>query len=156
MIFILIITILLAALDQIIKLVIGSKLLLGESITLIPGFFKITLVHNKGAAWSILNNQALLLVAIGLIALVVVYFVLIKGKTLKKLDILLTGMLVAGIVGNLIDRIRFGYVVDYLDFNFFGYDYPIFNLADIFIVVSIIALIIKSIKEEKDAKVQSK
>lgn len=156
MIFILIITILLAALDQITKLVITSKLLLGESITLIPGFFKITLVHNKGAAWSILNNQALLLVAIGLIALAVVYFVLIKGKTLKKLDILLTGMLVAGIVGNLIDRIRFGYVVDYLDFNFFGYDYPIFNLADIFIVVSIIALIIKSIKEEKDAKVQSK
>lgn len=153
---ILIITIILTSLDQIFKIIIDNNILLGESIKIIPNFFDLTLAHNSGAAWSILKNESLFLVIIGFTALFIVYFCFIRNKKLKKVDIFLIGMLISGIVGNLIDRIRLGYVIDYLDFNIFGYDYPVFNLADIFIVISIIILVVKSLKEEKNAKVQNK
>ena len=58
-------------------------------------------------------------------------------------------MIVGGIVGNFFDRLVYGYVIDFLDFNLFGYNYPIFNLADSFIVIGIIILIISNIKKEK-------
>lgn len=142
--------------DQFIKIFISNKLILNESKTIIGNFFNITNVHNYGAAWSILNNQSLLLIGIGLVALGVIYFTFIKDKKLKKLDSILISMLVSGIIGNMIDRIRFGYVIDYLDFKIFGYDYPVFNLADMLIVIAMILLIIKSLKEEHDAKLQSR
>lgn len=142
--------------DQFIKIFISNKLILNESKTIIGNFFNITNVHNYGAAWSILNNQSLLLIGIGLVALGVIYFTFIKDKKLKKLDSILISMLVSGIIGNMIDRIRFGYVIDYLDFKIFGYDYPVFNLADMLIVIAMILLIIKSSKEEHDAKLQSR
>ena len=151
---ILILTLIFTSLDQALKIIIDNHLMLGESVRIIPNFFNITIAHNTGAAWSILNNKSIFLILIGIIALIIVYFCFIKNKNLKKLDIILISMLISGILGNLIDRIRLGYVIDYLDFNLFGYDYPIFNLADILIVLSIIILVIKSIKEEKH--VQSK
>ena len=151
---ILILTLIFTSLDQALKIIIDNHLMLGESVKIIPNFFNITIAHNTGAAWSILNNKSIFLILIGIIALIIVYFCFIKNKNLKKLDIILISMLISGILGNLIDRIRLGYVIDYLDFNLFGYDYPIFNLADILIVLSIIILVIKSIKEEKH--VQSK
>lgn len=152
---ILIISLILTFLDQIIKAIVSSKIILTENIEIIPNFFSITHVHNYGAAWSILSNKGFLLILVAVIALIVIYFFLIKNKTLKKIDIVLISMLIAGIIGNMIDRIRFGYVIDYLDFYIFGYDYPVFNLADILIVISIIILMIKTLKEEKNAKVQS-
>ena len=154
MISVLILTLVFTTLDQTLKIIIDSHLLLGESVKIIPNFFNITLAHNSGAAWSILNNKSIFLILIGIVALIIVYFCFIRNKNLKKIDIILISMLTSGILGNLIDRIRLGYVIDYLDFNLFGYDYPIFNLADILIVVSIIILVIRSIKEEKH--VQSK
>lgn len=64
-------------------------------------------------------------------------------------------MLIAGILGNLIDRIIYGYVIDYLDFRIFNYNFPVFNLADTLIVLATIALLIKTYKEEKHGKIQS-
>ncbi len=151
-----ILSIFLIATDQLIKIFISNKLLLNESKTIIKGFFDITNVHNYGAAWSILNNQSILLVVIGIIALVIIYFYFIRNKKLNKIDIILISMLISGIIGNMIDRIRFGYVIDYLDFNIFGYDYPVFNLADSLIVVAMILMLIKSLKEEHNAKIQSR
>ncbi len=152
MLAIILISLFLTGLDQIIKIVIDHKLIVGKSIEIIPKFFNITNTRNYGAAWSILKDQAILLAIIGIVAIIIIYFNLIKDKNLKKFDIILISMLIAGIMGNLIDRVRLGYVIDYLDFNIFGYDYPVFNFADILIVISMIALIIKSIKEEKNAK----
>ena len=79
----------------------------------------------------------------------------IKDKKLSKLDIVLLSMLIAGIMGNLIDRVIYGYVIDYLDFYIFGYNFPVFNLADTLIVLSAIALFIKSLKEEYNGKIHS-
>lgn len=151
-----ILSIVLIIFDQLIKIFISNKLPLNASKEIIANFFSITNAHNYGAAWSILNNQSVFLVIIAIISLVIIYICFIKGKNLSKLDKVLISMLIAGIVGNMIDRIRLGYVIDYLDFNIFGYDYPVFNLADTLIVVSMIILVIKSLKEEHDAKVQSR
>lgn len=156
MILIIIFSLILTLSDQIIKILIDNKLNLNESIDIIPNFFDITKAYNNGAAWSILSNKQFLLIGIGIAALVIIYIYFIRNKALKRIDIIALSMLIAGIVGNLIDRIRLGYVIDYLDFTIFNYDYPVFNLADTLIVVSMIILILKSIKEEKDAKNISK
>jgi len=153
MINILIITIIFTVFDQLIKLIITNYFSLGESLEIIKNFFYLTNVHNYGAAWSILTNQVFLLIMIAIVALVIIYSSFIKNKNLTKSDTLLLGMLISGILGNLIDRIVYGYVIDYLDFYIFNYNFPIFNLADTLIVISAILLFIKSLKEEKNGKI---
>ena len=122
----------------------------GESINVINGFFNITLIGNTGAAFSILSSNTLLLIIISLVVLNVLYFCFIKGKNLNDFEQLSFGLLIGGILGNLIDRVLRMQVIDYLDFNFFGFNFPVFNLADIAIVISMILIAIKVIKGDKN------
>ena len=131
-------------LDRIIKILIIS-LNIGR-IAIVDGFFAITPAYNYGAAWSMLSGHRWLLIIISVVLLVVLYFMLIRGKKLNKYEEMTYGLLIGGIFGNLVDRIIYGYVIDYLDFNIFGYNFPIFNLADSLIVISIIMLIIDVIR----------
>ena len=153
MINILIITTIFTVFDQLIKIIITNYFSLGESLEIIKDFFYLTNVHNYGAAWSILTNQVFLLIIIAIVALIIIYWSFIKNKNLTKSDTLLLGMLISGILGNLIDRIVYGYVIDYLDFYIFKYNFPVFNLADTLIVISAILLFIKSLKEDKNGKI---
>lgn len=134
-------------LDQIVKMIISSKMLVNSSITIIKDFFNITYVKNIGAAFSILSGGRFLLIIIALIAIYIIYKLLIKNKNLNRINIINYSLLIGGIIGNLIDRIIRGYVVDYLDFTIFNYNFPIFNIADICIVISCVLLIF-TIKEE--------
>lgn len=136
--------------DQVIKNVLISVLSIGSSISVIDGFFSITMLQNTGAAFSILSSSTLFLILISIVALNLIYFFLIKGKDLNKYEEIVYGILIGGIIGNLIDRIVHGSVIDYLDFNLFGYNFPVFNFADICIVISIILIIISICKGEKD------
>ena len=136
--------------DQVIKVIVTTNMEFAYSINVINNFFRITYLQNTGAAWSILSGNRVFLVAITLIALFVIYYFLIKDKKIKNYEYVLYGVLLGGILGNLIDRIRFGYVIDYLDFNIFSYHYPVFNFADICIVISIIVLLIISLKDDKN------
>ena len=129
--------------DQIVKIIISTNLKMFKSIIIIPDFFKITYVKNTGAAFSIFNNATLFLIIMSFLALYLLYKYLIKNNKYTIESILLLG----GIVANLIDRIFRGYVVDYLDFKILNYDFPIFNIADICIVIGCILLGIKFIKE---------
>ena len=113
-----------------------------DSISIIPSFFSITNVRNIGAAFSIMENSRVLFIVIGMVAIHLIWRFFIKDKQLNNYYIVIYSMLIAGIIGNMIDRILYGYVIDYLSFNIFGYSFPVFNLADTFIVVSIIMLII--------------
>ena len=122
----------------------------GESINVINGFFNITLIGNTGAAFSILSSNTLLLIIISLVVLNVLYFCFIKGKNLNDFEQLSFGLLIGGILGNLIDRVLRMQVIDYLDFNFFGFNFPVFNLADIAIVISMILIAIQVIKGDKN------
>ena len=128
--------------DFIVKIIVNSNMNVYDSIIIIPNFFSITYVRNIGAAFSIMENSRILFIIIGFVALILIYKYLIMNKVLNKYLMISYSMLIGGIIGNMIDRILYGYVIDYLSFNIFGYSFPIFNLADTFIVVSIIMLII--------------
>lgn len=128
--------------DFIVKIIINNNMNVYDSISIIPSFFSITYVRNIGAAFSIMENSRILFIIIGFIALILIYKYLIMNKVLNKYLMISYSMLIGGIIGNMIDRIIYGYVIDYLSFNLFGYNFPIFNLADTFIVVSIIMLLL--------------
>ena len=134
------ISLLFVVIDQVVKILVINKMALQQSITINNNFFNITYVRNTGAAWSILSGNVLLLIMISVLALVTIYYYLIKDKDLNKIDIVSYSMLIGGIIGNLIDRIVHGYVIDYLDFKIFNYNFPIFNIADTLIVISIIII----------------
>ena len=134
--------------DQLIKIVISSKVALDSSFPIVKGFWYITNVHNTGAAFSILEGSRLLFIAVGIIAIVLValYYKSIEDKT--DYDVVVFSLLIGGIIGNMIDRIIHGYVIDYLSFNIFGYNFPVFNLADTFIVIAIVLFVFRIIKED--------
>ena len=134
--------------DQLIKIVITNTLYPYEYTDIIKNFITITHVHNTGAAFSILSNNVYLLIGISLIALVFIYYYILKKITFNKLNVLIYSLLIGGIIGNLIDRIIHGYVIDYISVKIFNYNFPVFNLADICIVISVLLLFIKTIKEE--------
>lgn len=130
--------------DQIVKILVSNYLILGQTTKIINNFFYLTYVQNTGAAFSILIGYRYILIIITLIFLYYLYKYTKKQTNLNKLAILSYGLLLGGIIGNLIDRIIYGYVIDYLDFMIFNYNFPIFNLADTFIVIGCIILVINS------------
>ena len=135
------------ACDQISKIVISSYLYLNESIVIIKNFFNITSNHNYGAAWGMLKNNTAILIILSIIAI----FIILRYINCFKKNIrnnIAFSILLGGIAGNLADRVCLGYVRDFLDFKLFGYDFPIFNLADTFIVIGVILLIIAILKGE--------
>ena len=134
--------------DQLIKIFVSSTFKVGEGIVIIKNFFTLTLLHNTGAAFSILRANTFLLIMVSFVALFLIYLFFIKDSELENFDIWLYGALIGGILGNLCDRIFRGYVVDYLDFNIFNF--PVFNLADSIIVISVIFIIIRLIRREKN------
>ena len=133
-----IISILIAILDQIIKFIIDKKVLF---IEILPTLFNIHKVYNYGVAFSFLENKRYLIL---LFSLILIYFLFNLRKDLpktKKYDILF-GVILGGIIGNLLDRVFRGYVIDYLETFIFGISFPIFNLADICITLGIIIMIL--------------
>ena len=132
--------------DFLSKIFIMNKLSVGESKTIIKDFFYITHVNNKGAAWGLLSNNTILLIIVSvLFTCLFIYY--IEKNNLKIYEEISAGVILAGILGNMFDRIFRGYVVDFLNFYIFGYDYPVFNIADTFIVTGVIILMVFYIKE---------
>ena len=142
-----IISVIIFILDQISKCIISTYLKLNQSIKIINNFFYIKYINNSGASWGILSNSRILLIILSIIAIIILIRYINTFKN-TKLNIYGFGFLLGGILGNLCDRVLFGYVRDFLDFYIFKYDYPIFNFADIFIVSGVILLIISIIKGE--------
>lgn len=133
-----IISILITILDQIIKFIIDKKVLF---IEVIPKLFNIHKVYNYGVAFSFLENKRYLIL---LFSLILIYFLFNLRKDLpktKKYDILF-GVILGGILGNLIDRVFRGYVIDYLETFILEISFPIFNLADICITLGIILMVL--------------
>ena len=119
-----------AVTDQVSKQVVRDQFALGESLAVIDGFFHLTYIRNTGAAWGLLgglNGYLTGLSVVMLILLVVFRRSLLSDCLSHRLAL---GLMVGGIVGNLMDRIRLGWVTDFLDFNLFGYPWPAFNVAD--------------------------
>ncbi len=130
-------------LDFIVKLFVNNIVILYSRIEIIPNFFEITNVRNTGAAFSILEGNKMLFIVIGFLAIYLIYKFILKEGELSNYDILSYSMLIGGIFGNLLDRIIYGYVIDYFSFIIFNMNFPVFNLADVFIVISVFLIIIK-------------
>lgn len=134
--------------DQFIKLFVKSKMELFGEIVVIPNFFSIYYIENDGAAFSILGGATVILIIVSLVAIFILDRFITKENINTKLGILSYGMIFAGIIGNLIDRCLYGSVIDYLSFNIFGYSAPVFNFADICIVVGFLFIVIQMIRNE--------
>jgi signal peptidase II len=149
----LVIAALVVIIDQATKLVVLGRFSLGESLRVTP-FFDLVLVYNKGAAFSFLAGadgwQTPLLVTVALGAIAVVTWMLWRNPSRVLLDSGLA-LILGGAIGNLIDRLAYGKVVDFLLFHAYGWSYPAFNAADSAITVGAAILIIESLMTQKPA-----
>lgn len=120
----------LTVLDQWSKAVVNARFALGESLPLIPGFFHLTYVRNTGAAWGLFAGFSAWLTLFSMVALVVIIVFRHRfvGDCLRHR--LAFACLLSGVIGNLIDRLRYAYVIDFLDFHYRSWSFPVFNVAD--------------------------
>ncbi|MCL1909566.1 MAG: signal peptidase II [Kiritimatiellaeota bacterium] len=127
----------------------------GDSITVISRFFELRIVRNSGAAWGMLHGQRLILIAVSVIML---GFVVWNRKEFAKngrFSSIMTGILAGGILGNLIDRVLTGKVIDFLDFHWEDvYHFPVFNVADAAICVGIFFLLGTQLFGKQNKEVQ--
>ena len=141
--------------DQALKGWTVSHLELGESTPFIPVIMQLTRVHNYGAAWSSLSGKTVLLIAVTAVMMIAVAVLLIRRVVRHPLGVAACLLILGGGIGNIVDRIRLGYVVDMFDLLLFSY--PVFNLADCFVVVGAIlgAVYYLWIYEKFDARKKS-
>lgn len=140
-------------LDQITKLFACLYL---KNIELISGFFNLTYVENTGGAWGILDNNRIILVGVSVITILIINKYINSEVVISKLLSVSYGLLLGGIFGNLFDRIFRGFVVDFLNFTIFGYNFPVFNIADSLIVIGIILMFIEVIRGTHESKSRKK
>ena len=122
--------------DQALKAWTVTHLELGESVPFLPAIMQLTRVHNYGAAWSSLSGKTVLLIAVTAVMMIAVAVLLLKRIVRHPLGVTACLLILGGGIGNIIDRIRLGFVVDMFDLLLFSY--PVFNLADCFVVVGAI------------------
>jgi signal peptidase II len=131
---------LLIILDQASKIIVKLNLKPIDNLDLINGYFSLTYVENRGAALGIFSNKKLLLIGITSIVIFAMIIYLIKGQNLTKILRVSFILIIAGAIGNLIDRIYLSYVIDFIHFYVRSYDLPVFNIADICVVSGTIIL----------------
>lgn len=146
---IIIYSLILFIIDLIVKLIIKNNMNIFDSIVIIPNFFNLTYVMNNGAAFSILQGKQIFLIILAILVLIAIIYY-IRKDNINRLKTIYYSLLIGGILGNLLDRILYNSVIDYLDFKIFSYDYPIFNLADTFIFCGVVLIILEGIKGDKN------
>ncbi len=133
-------------LDQLTKQAVRANLVCGgESFSVIEGFFNLVYVRNDGAAWNIFSGQNIVLILISFSVMVSLLVFRRRFLGEKWADKIMLGLMLGGIAGNLIDRIRFGWVTDFLDFEFGAYHYPSFNIADSAICIAVFLYVITNL-----------
>lgn len=152
---VIVISTILFVIDLLSKIIVMNTLNLNQEITIIKNFFNITYVTNDGAAFSLLSGNTIIFILIGLLVIYYIFKHLINEK-ISKLQLVSYSLLLGGIIGNLFDRIIYHKVIDFLSFKIFNYQFPIFNLADTFITIGTILIIINIIKGETNNENRSR
>lgn len=137
------------------KKIVANNLELNDRIPVLGNFFVLTSIRNRGAAFGILQEQRwfFIVITVAVVSAIVWYFRR-SYRTGSRLLMVALGMILGGAVGNFLDRALFGEVVDFLQFNFGSYTFPIFNLADTGICIGVALVILDSLlssKQEKNA-----
>lgn len=146
-------TLVILALDQLTKAWIAARLPFptygdpGGAIPIVKGFFYLVHVGNTGAAWSMFSGQSVMLAVLAAATLVAIWFWRSALHLRERLPQIAFGLLCGGIVGNLLDRLRHGHVVDFVDLHFGTYIYPTFNVADSGICVGVFLYLWQSLRE---------
>lgn len=151
----------LISLDQIIKLYIHTHYSLGESVAVIPNVFNLTYVRNFGAAFGFLAEshpsfREIFFLSMPPVALIIILAILRGVKNSDTKQIIALSSIFGGAIGNYIDRLRFRYVIDFLDFHIYGnWNWPAFNVADMAIVGGVGVLLLIMLSESKKTKTQN-
>ena len=134
--------------DQVTKVIAENFLSQTGSVSIIDGFFSFTLAYNTGAAWGLFSGERWFLIGVPILIIIAsAGFYFKNKKTAINVGLIIV---ITGAIGNLIDRVRTGEVIDFLDFIVFGYDFPVFNFADMCITLGCIYLIIYTLFEKED------
>jgi signal peptidase II len=148
------VALLILLLDQVSKWMAVTHIEAHQTLAVIPGFFRLVLVKNRGMAFGIFSHTRsgfyyyfLVFTTIGAIVVIFFFFFWIKGN--KKWLTVGLSLILGGAVGNLVDRVRLGYVIDFLDFFIKGYHWPAFNVADSAVTVGTFWLLFNIIKGRK-------
>jgi signal peptidase II len=142
-------------LDQAVKLYIDRTMQLFDSIPVLPNFFHITYVRNRGAAFSFLSDASWRLpffIGITLVAAIAILVAFHKLRDDQKLAQVSLAMIFSGAIGNLIDRVRLGEVIDFLDAHWYRHHWPAFNVADSLICVGVFLLAVDMLLEDRRLK----
>ena len=135
-------------LDQATKMIVVNTMDYGQSIVLIKNIFSFQYIHNYGAAWGMFSNHRWIFMVVTTVALIAMPIILYRYRKLHFLFSLSLSLFIGGAIGNMIDRVFLGYVVDFLQFTFI--DFPIFNVADICVVCGAIIMMIYVIFFDKE------
>ena len=147
MLLIIILSIIFMLLDQVSKYIVITYL--NKQVVVIRKFLYLIYTKNNGAAFSILTGKRIFLILITLLIVGYLIYYIIKNKVNKKLEIFAFSLVIGGSIGNLIDRIVRGYVIDFISVKIFKYDFPVFNIADSLICIGIFLLLIIQFRKEK-------
>lgn len=139
--------------DQVTKMYVGSAMYLNESVEVVKGLFNITYVRNPGAAFGFLSNLSPVLrtgffVTVSVAAIVFIIVIIRKIKDRAFSSIFSLSLILSGAIGNLIDRVRYGEVIDFLDFHLGPHHWPAFNIADSAISIGAVILILELVKRK--------
>lgn len=143
----LIVILLLLGLDAATKTITEGLIGYRNTVTVIENFFWLTVLHNTGAAWSFLEGQRWFFLLISLAAVVMMVWYWIKTPDRQSILLWSLTFLIAGTLGNFMDRLLLGYVRDFLSFNTFGYLFPVFNVADISLNIGVALLLLDAVLE---------
>lgn len=144
-------SILLLCLDICSKQLVVRFMDVGQSISIIPNSFSLTYVKNRGIAFSMLEGNLVFVIFLSLLIIGGIFFS-IRFKKLSWGESFCYALIVGGAIGNLIDRVIYGYVIDFFDFTLFGYEMAIFNVADIFIVLGVFLLLFMEFWKGRDKR----
>jgi len=147
-----IISVVIIALDQATKLYVDANFRLHESVPVIRDFFSLTYVRNKGAAFGILADSSVRIpffITVSIVAMLGILWYINRIRNEQKLAVISLSLVFAGAFGNLIDRVRLGEVIDFLDVFWQRYHWPAFNVADSAITVGVTLLLIDMWREDR-------
>ncbi len=152
------ISMLIVILDQVSKLIVSSTLELYDEISVIKDFFAITHIHNEGIAFGMLSDNGtfskILVALLTVVLIVVAVIVLLRGMIKNSFGVITIAMIIGGGIGNLIDRVFLHYVIDFFAFTFFGKDFAVFNVADIFVSVGTVLFVVYFLFFDKNSEEQ--
>lgn len=154
-----IITVIILVLDQATKLYVDANFRLHETVPVIRGFFHLTYVRNKGAAFGILADNAVRIpffITVSMVAMLGILWYMKRIRNDQRLTILSLSLVFSGAFGNFIDRIRLGEVIDFLDVFWQHHHWPAFNIADSAITIGVTLLFIEMWREDNNKSKESK